>query len=162
TAKPRASMEFDDSDQVRLGAAPKAQNEKKADEALPLNGRNVRQLPAPAQSVVQASEGSPATSKTKAQAGADFAYAGKVAEQQAPGSNPTGVIGGIVVDASGAVIGNARITMVGPVGSKTASSDQQGNFMFTSLAPGSYSIKAEANGFKSSEITNVAVLDNKQ
>src|SRR5262249_46232938 len=122
TAKPQASMEFDDSDQVRLGAAPKALNEKRADENLPLNGRNVRELPAPARPA-QASEGSPATSKTKAHASADFAYAGKVAEQQAPETNPTGVIGGTVLDASGAVIGNAKVTMVGPVGSKTATSD---------------------------------------
>src|SRR5262249_49635620 len=62
---------------------------------------------------------------------------------------------------SGGVIGNAKVTTVGPVGSKTATSDQQGNFVFTALFPGAYSVKAEAPGFKSSEVTNVAVLDNK-
>jgi hypothetical protein len=77
----------------------------------------------------------------------------------AHGSTLHGSLGGIIVDPSGAVVGKAKITMVGPGGSETASSDLAGRFSFN-LPPGSYSIKAEASGFKATEIRQVAVLDN--
>jgi Carboxypeptidase regulatory-like domain/Photosynthesis system II assembly factor YCF48/Putative zinc-finger len=76
-------------------------------------------------------------------------------------STVKGNLGGMILDPSGAVVGNARVTMVGPVGAKTATSDPQGRFVFDLLTPGSYSIKAEASGFKATEIKQVAVLDNK-
>jgi hypothetical protein len=51
--------------------------------------------------------------------------------------------------------------MLGPAGAKTATSDPEGKFSFDRLTPGLYSIRAEAGGFKSTEIKQVAVLDNK-
>jgi hypothetical protein len=82
-------------------------------------------------------------------------------QRLAHGSTLKGNLGGIIVDPSGAVIGKAKIMVVGPTGAKTASSDLQGRFSFDLLSPGSYSIKAWASGFKATEIKQVAVLDNK-
>jgi Carboxypeptidase regulatory-like domain/Photosynthesis system II assembly factor YCF48 len=79
----------------------------------------------------------------------------------AHGSTLKGNLYGTIVDTSGAVIGKAKIMMVGPTGAKTASSDLQGRFSFDLLPPGYYSIKAWASGFKATEIKQVAVLDNK-
>jgi hypothetical protein len=72
-----------------------------------------------------------------------------------------GNLGGVISDPSGAVVSNAKITMLGPAGAKTAISDSDGRFSFDLLTPGLYSIRAEASGFKSTEIKQVAVLDNK-
>jgi len=68
---------------------------------------------------------------------------------------------GAVLDPSGAVIRNATVTMNGPVGSQTALSDATGQFAFQQVTSGSYAIKAQAPGFKTAEIQQVAVLDNK-
>lgn len=70
-------------------------------------------------------------------------------------------MGGVILDVSGAVVSNAKVTTIGPAGAKTATSDSAGKFSFDKLPPGSYSVKAEANGFKATEIKQVAVLDNK-
>ena len=80
-----------------------------------------------------------------------------------PTSGPTvtGSLGGVIVDPSGAAVGNAKVTTNGPSGAKTAISDSEGRFSFGRLSPGFYSIKAEANGFKSTEIRQLAVLDDK-
>jgi len=76
-------------------------------------------------------------------------------------STAKGNVGGTVFDSSGAVVANAKVTMVGPTGAKTATSDPNGKFSFDLLPSGSYSVKAEAPGFKTTEIKQVAVLDNK-
>jgi hypothetical protein len=76
-------------------------------------------------------------------------------------STATGNLGGTVLDPSGAVVGNAKVTMVGPIGEKIATSDHEGRFSFDRLTPGAYSLKAEASGFKATEIKQLAVLDNK-
>jgi hypothetical protein len=72
-----------------------------------------------------------------------------------------GNLGGIVSDPSGAAVGNAKVTTIGPAGAESATSDSQGKFSFDRLPPGLYSLTAEASGFKSAEIQQVAVLDNK-
>jgi len=84
-------------------------------------------------------------------------YANALAGKKAAKGN----LGGTVIDPSGAVVGNAKITTSGPVGAQTVTSDADGRFSFDALTPGVYSIKAEANGFKPTEISQVAVLDNK-
>ncbi len=76
-------------------------------------------------------------------------------------STVKGGLGGTVFDPSGAVVPKAKITMVGPIGTKTITTDAQGRFMFDLLTPGSYSIRAEASGFKSTEIKQVEVLVNR-
>jgi hypothetical protein len=72
-----------------------------------------------------------------------------------------GNLGGTISDASGAVVSNAKITVSGPIGTKSATSDREGKFSFDRLTPGSYSLKAEASGFKATEVQQVAVVDNK-
>lgn len=78
-----------------------------------------------------------------------------------PVSSTTSSLGGVIVDPSGAMVGNAKVTTIGPAGAKTATSDSKGRFSFDLLTPGFYSIRAEASGFKPAEIRQIAVLDNK-
>jgi hypothetical protein len=162
TARPQAGLEFDDSGQVRVSSGPFAQQNKKTrTDDLDLADRNV--ISVIPQSASQAQPASPpaaanvpAKDKHKdEEAKADYAnaLAGKKAAM--------GNLGGTVIDPSGAVVSNAKITMSGPVGGKTVTSDADGRFSFDALTPGVYSIKAEANGFKPTEISQVAVLDNK-
>lgn len=72
-----------------------------------------------------------------------------------------GNLGGAVYDLSGAVIPNATVSMNGPASSRIARSDPAGKFSFDHLVPGSYTVKAEAPGFKTTEVQQVAVLVNK-
>jgi hypothetical protein len=76
-------------------------------------------------------------------------------------STAGGNLDGVILDSSGAVVGNAKVTMAGPAGAKTVTTDSEGKFSFAKLPPGLYTIKAEANGFRSTEIKHLAVLDNK-
>jgi hypothetical protein len=68
-------------------------------------------------------------------------------------------IQGTVADASGAVIAGAKVTLVNKeTGRKTevtASSD--GFYRFLSLAPGSYKLTVERDGFKKKELENITV-----
>jgi Carboxypeptidase regulatory-like domain/Photosynthesis system II assembly factor YCF48 len=164
TAKPQASMEFDDSEQVHvsLGALAKLEKQSPNDE-LAMEGRHALRLQAPATSqTLPASHGSAgAAAKDKSDGRVDYAYASRSAGERAATANSHGRIRGTISDLLGAVVGNAKITVSGPAGSETANSDPQGRFAFNSLTPGVYSVKAEANGFKSADVEQVAVLDNK-
>lgn len=164
TAKPRTNMEFDDTDQIHVaGAARTDEDKKKADQALTVMGGNTLPQPAPSQAQASPHEANEFQlgDKDQRQTSADVRYAARAAKSQSMHGNASGVIRGTVVDPSGAVVNNAKVTMHGPAGSKTATSDTQGNFVFSSLVPGSYSVKTEATGFKSSEIADVAVADDK-
>jgi len=62
-----------------------------------------------------------------------------------------GQMGGYVVDPSGAVIPNARVTITSPaIGSRTAPTDSQGRWVIAGLPSGAYKAQAEATGFKNS------------
>ncbi|HSM86912.1 MAG TPA: carboxypeptidase regulatory-like domain-containing protein [Candidatus Limnocylindrales bacterium] len=63
----------------------------------------------------------------------------------------------MVVDSTGAVIPGAKVTLTGPTGSTTVTSDNEGNFMFTRLVPGNYGVKVEKQGFKAADVKDVAV-----
>ena len=76
-------------------------------------------------------------------------------------STVKGNLGGTVFDSSGAVVTGAKVTMVGPIGTKTTTSDANGHFQFDLLTPGIYSVKTEASGFKSTEVKQVEVLVNR-
>jgi hypothetical protein len=54
-----------------------------------------------------------------------------------------------------------KVTVVGPSGERSATSDAAGRFSFDPLPTGSYTLKAEASGFKATEIKQVAVLDDR-
>ena len=69
-----------------------------------------------------------------------------------------GGISGVVLDASGAVVPTATVTLVGPIGNKTATTDNAGRFIFPALTLGMYSVKVEKQGFKVAEANNVQVL----
>src|SRR5258708_30624049 len=76
-------------------------------------------------------------------------------------STVKGNLAGTVFDSSGAVVPKATVTMTGPIGKKTVTTDSDGRFVFDLLTPGFYSIRAEASGFKATEIRQVEVLVNR-
>jgi hypothetical protein len=64
---------------------------------------------------------------------------------------------GVVSDAAGAVLTNAKVTIT-DTGTSIAThmvTDGKGEYFFTGLRPSTYSVKAEAQGFRASERTNV-------
>lgn len=73
----------------------------------------------------------------------------------------SGNINGVVYDTSGAVVPGASITLTGPAGNKTAQSTDQGQFLFAQLAPGTYSMKVERQGFKVADVQNIVVAINR-
>jgi hypothetical protein len=161
TARPQARMDFDESGQVRVSAGVVAdQGKKSSADDLVVTGRNVVSLTAPGASAAKPVS-PPAVAgmlaKDNNENKADYANVNQLAREKAARGN----LGGTILDASGAAVGNAKVTASGPIGVQTAASDSDGRFSFNSLTPGAYSIKAEANGFKPTEINQVAVLDNK-
>ena len=68
-------------------------------------------------------------------------------------------LSGTVTDPSGAVIPNATVTLTNPatLEQKTATTSGAGFFSFNELAPGHYSVKVTANGFKEQDFADVAV-----
>ncbi|MGE5648550.1 MAG: TonB-dependent receptor, partial [Acidobacteriota bacterium] len=62
-----------------------------------------------------------------------------------------------VLDSSGAVIQSAKVTLLGPTGSQSATADTRGQAVFYNLIPGKYAVKVEFQGFRTAEYQNVAV-----
>jgi hypothetical protein len=62
----------------------------------------------------------------------------------------TGGIAGIVTDATGAVVGNAKITVTGEStgDSRTGTSSSNGSYVVPLLPPGTYTVRASQTGFK--------------
>lgn len=69
----------------------------------------------------------------------------------------TGSLRGRVVDTQGLAVPGAAVTVVGPQGTKSATTDSEGRFSVPFLTPGSYSARVELQGFKSVERKDVAV-----
>jgi hypothetical protein len=71
----------------------------------------------------------------------------------------TATITGSVLDTSGAVIPNAQVTIVNEASNDTRviASNGDGNFVFPSLIPGSYTISVELKGFKTGKQVGVVV-----
>ena len=59
----------------------------------------------------------------------------------------TGAIEGTVVDETGKPIAEALVTVFGPQGMNTTSTDGQGRYSFRGLIPGEYQVRAEAPGY---------------
>ncbi len=72
-----------------------------------------------------------------------------------------GALGGTIMDSSGAVVSNAKVTLTGPTGTASTTSDSSGRFMFDRLTPGFYSVKTEMTGFKSVEMKSIEVFTNR-
>jgi Carboxypeptidase regulatory-like domain len=66
---------------------------------------------------------------------------------------------GVVSDASGALVTNAKVTIrdVGTNISSSSRTDEKGSYFFTGLRPSTYDVKAEAPGFRASERTGVVL-----
>ncbi len=64
-------------------------------------------------------------------------------------SRETGAITGTVSDEQGSPLPGVNLTLTSPalMGTRTAVSDADGNFRFPALPPGTYSVKAELQGF---------------
>ena len=69
-----------------------------------------------------------------------------------------GSITGRVQDPTGAVIPNTTVTVSGPTGDRTTTTNDVGDFEVGNLIPGSYKVKAEFQGFKTVTVSNVAVF----
>jgi hypothetical protein len=66
---------------------------------------------------------------------------------------------GVVVDATGAVVTHATVTIrdEGTNVSSSAQTDEKGTYFFTGLRPSSYAVKVEAPGFRVTERTGVVL-----
>jgi hypothetical protein len=188
TARLQAPLNFGKSDQVRLSSGSASPSPNQSADAnglnLPLEGRNLSPLTAApgvrspvASQTKNRSLGGPLAPPSsalpnRALANKDDKSREGFAEVRGAqvgwlsSARGKGNLGGTIVDPSGAVIANARVTMEGPSGTeitstRIASSNPDGTFSFDRLAAGSYSVKAEASGFRTTEITQVAALDDK-
>lgn len=63
-------------------------------------------------------------------------------------TSTTGTVEGTVTDANGAVVPNAAITLSGPnlIRAQATTSDADGNYRFSSVPPGRYSVEVAATG----------------
>jgi hypothetical protein len=73
----------------------------------------------------------------------------------------TGTIAGKITDEQGGALPGVTVTLTGKTGSKTQVSDTKGEFRFLALEPGYYAIKAELQGFRPKERTNLDVASGK-
>src|ERR1700728_1704044 len=65
-----------------------------------------------------------------------------------------GSISGTVTDATGAVVPNVKVTMIGPTGQTIhATTSGAGTYSSGALVPGAYSVRAEARGFKTTQLS---------
>lgn len=71
----------------------------------------------------------------------------------------TGTLRGRVMDPVGAVIPNANVLLTNSATNeeRSASTNDQGEYVFDSLEPGTYTMKIEAPGFEKHEVTNIDV-----
>lgn len=73
----------------------------------------------------------------------------------------TGSIAGTVTSPSGAVLSGAKVTITASTGKViTATTDSKGGYTVGNLAPGTYSVRAEASGFKPTQLTVDVKADN--
>jgi hypothetical protein len=69
----------------------------------------------------------------------------------------TGDVYGTVTDDQNQPVPGVTVTLTGPSGTRSADSDEAGRFRFIGLYPGTYSIKAEIEGFSPVEQTGLGV-----
>jgi hypothetical protein len=76
-------------------------------------------------------------------------------------SSARGNLSGVVLDASKATVPGAQVTITGPIGNLSQTTNDQGTFLFSTLIPGFYSIKVQKAGFKLASVAATEVLINK-
>ncbi|MFN2447785.1 MAG: TonB-dependent receptor domain-containing protein [Vicinamibacterales bacterium] len=69
----------------------------------------------------------------------------------------TGTLDGRLTDTQGLAVPGATVTVIGPQGTKSAVSDDEGRFQIPFLTPGRYDVRAELQGFKAVEVKGVGV-----
>jgi hypothetical protein len=67
-----------------------------------------------------------------------------------------------VLDASRGLVQGATIKLSGPAGESTATTNERGEAVFYNLAPGPYTVRAEAKGFRTTEIPGQTVSANRR
>jgi len=73
----------------------------------------------------------------------------------------TGSITGTVTDASGAVLNGAKVTITGSTGQVVSlTTNSRGGYTAGNLIPGNYSVRIEANGFKTTQLRLDVKVDN--
>jgi hypothetical protein len=72
-----------------------------------------------------------------------------------------GNLGGVVYDSSKSLVPGAEVTITGPIGNQTQITNDQGTFLFSTLIPGSYSVKVHKAGFKAASFQSAEVLINR-
>jgi len=70
----------------------------------------------------------------------------------------TGGLNGTVLDAKGAPVGGARVTVTSPSQIASVQTDARGNFAFVSLAPDTYTISVEKTGFEPVATSGISVF----
>src|SRR6476620_8055508 len=73
-------------------------------------------------------------------------------------SSVRGNLSGTVVDTSGAVVTGAKVTISGATGTKSDTTNQDGQFLFPLLSPGFYTVKVEKGSFKTADAKGVEVV----
>jgi hypothetical protein len=69
----------------------------------------------------------------------------------------TGALTGRVRDQQNLPLPGVTVTVTGPQGTRTAVTDDEGRFRVMSLVPGTYSVRAELQGFKAATQGNIVV-----
>ena len=69
----------------------------------------------------------------------------------------TGTIQGRLSDPQGLAVPGATVTVTGPQGTKTTTSDANGRFSIPFLTPGVYAVRSELQGFKAAEQKDILV-----
>src|SRR5579871_136041 len=74
-------------------------------------------------------------------------------------ASPVGSISGTVKDPTGAMVNAVKLVLTNTAtnGPSATTTNAQGEFQFLQLAPSTYSLTAEAPGFKKSNVTSVLV-----
>src|SRR5207248_6631055 len=76
-------------------------------------------------------------------------------------SSVRGNLSGAVVDSSGAVVQGAKVTISGATGTKSDTTNQDGQFLFPLLTPGFYTVKVEKGSFKTADVKGIEVVTGK-
>jgi hypothetical protein len=72
-----------------------------------------------------------------------------------------GNLAGVITDSTGAVVTGAKVTVTGPTGTKSVTSEQDGRFTVPNLTPGTYSLKIEKQGFRAADVKGVEIVINR-
>jgi hypothetical protein len=72
-------------------------------------------------------------------------------------SSARGNLGGVVYDATKAMVPGAQVSITGPIGQASQTTNEQGAFLFSTLIPGFYTIKVQKAGFKVASVAATEV-----